>query len=64
MEFVQIRRNHRTVAGELVSLNPWRQWHVIRYGRLVPLIEIKEAASSRDREPVVSDVTIADAGLE
>lgn len=64
MELVQIRKNHRTDNGELVSLNAWRQWHVIRYGRLVSLLEIKEAASSRDRVPVVSDVAIADAGLE
>jgi len=48
LEF-QRRRNHRNSQGEIISLSAWRQWYVLRNGRLVRLNELKDPALARTR---------------
>jgi hypothetical protein len=50
-------------ADKVVSLSAWRQWHVLREGRFVPLVELKDPALARRRgAPVDVDKLFADLG--
>lgn len=40
-------------AGHEVSLSSWRQWHVLRGNRFIPLVELKDPALARHRRPPV-----------
>jgi hypothetical protein len=40
-------------AEKIVSLSAWRQWHVLRDGRFVPLVELKDPALAHRRGPPV-----------
>ena len=42
MSLVQERKNHRNDKGELISLSAWRQWHVVREGKLCSVLELKD----------------------
>jgi hypothetical protein len=42
MKLIQERRNHRNHKGELISLSAWRQWHVVRDGKLCSILELKD----------------------
>jgi hypothetical protein len=45
----QHRANHVDRDGRPVSLNAYRQWHVVRKGDLVPLVDLKDPALARTR---------------
>lgn len=49
MKLVQHRKNHRNHQGELISLSAWRQWHVIRDGKMLSMLELKDPALARKR---------------
>jgi hypothetical protein len=49
MKLIQERKNHRNEKGELVSLSAWRQWFVIRDGKLISMLELKDPALARTR---------------
>jgi hypothetical protein len=49
MQIVQKRLNHRNKDGQLVSLSAWRQWHVVRDGKLVRLFDLKDPALAKRR---------------
>ena len=54
MQIFQRRANHR------VSLSSWRQWHVRRENRLIPLVELKDPALARRRgQPIDADALLA-----
>jgi hypothetical protein len=54
MRFFQERAKHR------VSLSSWRQWHVQRENRLVPLVELKDPALARRRgQTIDTDALLA-----
>jgi len=40
-------------AGHKVSLSSWRQWHVLRDKRLIPLVELKDPELARRRGPPI-----------
>jgi hypothetical protein len=49
MKIVQERENHRNANGEIISLSAWRQWHVLREGKLFSIVELKDPALARKR---------------
>ena len=49
MKLVQERKGHRNSLGELISLSAWRQWYVIRDGKLLSMFELKDPALARRR---------------
>ena len=53
MKQVQEKRNHRNEKGDVISLSAWRQWHVERDGKMVPLDALKspDLAHRRSRIP-------------
>ena len=53
MQSVQRAKKHFNDKGELVSLSAWRQWHVERNGKLVPVFELKDPALARKRGRVL-----------
>jgi hypothetical protein len=59
MKLVQERVGHRNDSGELVSLSAWRQWHVAREGKLVPIVELKDPRLAHTRGRSVSFSTDA-----
>lgn len=60
----QQRRNHRNTDGKIVSLSAWRQWHVERGGKLVPILELKDPELARHRGRISPiDLTLEDLGL-
>jgi hypothetical protein len=62
MRYFQERAEHVNEAGDFVSLSAWRQWHVLRDGRFVPLVELKDPALARrrGRQPVDVDKLFAE----
>lgn len=46
---IQEKRNHRNDRGQIISLSAWRQWHVERAGKLVPVLELKDPALAHKR---------------
>jgi hypothetical protein len=66
MRMVQERKGHRNEKGEIVQLSAFRQWYVVRDGKLVQVGEIKDPALSRRRgrtESLVSNLTAEELGL-
>ncbi|WP_156964499.1 hypothetical protein [Methylocapsa aurea] len=61
MRIVQEAKNHRNDKGEIISLSAWRQWHVIREGRLFSMLDLKDPALARRRG--VRELTLEDLGL-
>lgn len=49
MKIVQEEKDHRNSKGELVSLSAWRQWHVLRDGKFVRILDIKDPFLARRR---------------
>lgn len=49
MHAVQSKLNHRNERGEIISLSAWRQWHVVRSGRLMSMVELKDPSLARKR---------------
>jgi hypothetical protein len=54
MERVLIKVNHRNDEGELISLNAWRQWHVLRNKCLISVGELRDQKLIRKRGRVVA----------
>jgi hypothetical protein len=50
MKLIQERKGHRNAKGELISLSAWRQWHVVRDGKLVSMLELKNPALAHRRK--------------
>jgi hypothetical protein len=66
MKLVQERKHHRNAEGELISLSAWRQWFVIRAGKLVSMLELKDPLLARTRGRQVAnpeDITPEDLRL-
>jgi hypothetical protein len=63
MRLVQEKMNHRNQKGELISLSAWRQWHVHRNGKLMPLIELKDPVRAHRRGRDIPILTLEDLGL-
>lgn len=59
MQAVQTRLNHVNGEGKLVSLSAYRQWHVVRDGKMVPLDHLKDPSQRRRRTPKASTVDVA-----
>lgn len=49
MKTVQKEKRHYNEKGQIVSLSAWRQWHVLRDGRLVSVAELKDPALAHRR---------------
>jgi hypothetical protein len=48
-------------ARHVVSLSSWRQWHVIREKRFIPLVELKDPSRARRRgAPIDTDKLLAE----
>ena len=62
MRLVQERKGHRNAKGEIISLSAWRQWDVVRDGRLFSMFELKHPTLARKRTRR-ADITLADIGL-
>lgn len=58
MHAIQERVGHQNNEGKLVSLSAYRQWHVIRDGKLVSLDELKDPAQKRRRTPKADKVDV------
>jgi hypothetical protein len=64
MKIVQERKNHRNADGQIISLSAWRQWHVLRDGKLLSMVELKDPALARKRgRAAPPDITLEDLGL-
>lgn len=59
MRKVQERLGHVNKDGKLISLSAFRQWHVIRNGRLIPLDDIKDPKLRRTRMRKVDQVDLS-----
>ena len=59
MQAVQVRSNHVNGEGKLVSLSAYRQWHVVRDGKMVPLDRLKDPNQRRHRTAKASIVDVA-----
>jgi hypothetical protein len=57
MHLIQEKLGHRNEKGEIISLSAWRQWHVERGGKLVPVLELKDPALARKRGRAVSHIS-------
>jgi hypothetical protein len=53
MRIVQERIGHRNPHGDFVSLSAWRQWHVWRDERLVPIDKLKDPKLARRRGAMI-----------
>jgi hypothetical protein len=62
MRLVQEQKDHRNQKGEIISLSAWRQWHVVRDGKLLSMLELKDPALARKRGRAT--ITLKDLGLE
>lgn len=49
MHLVQDKLGHRNDKGEIISLSAWRQWHVVRKGQLISMVELKDPSLARKR---------------
>lgn len=49
MVHLQKLKNHVNDKGEIISLSAFRQWHVMRGNKLVPLLELKDPKLARTR---------------
>ena len=60
MEMVLEKLNHRNKEGDLISLNAWRQWHVLRGNQLTPVGELRNPNQIRKRGRIVheTDLTV------
>lgn len=58
MRQVQIRSGHFNARGQIVSLSAYRQWHVVRDGRLIALDELKTPDKKRRRTTKASKVDV------
>ena len=63
MKIIQERKGHRNGQGELISLNAWRQWYVVRDRKFIPLTELKDPTLARKRGRDASNITLEDLGL-
>lgn len=64
MRTAQERKNHRNDKGAIISLSCFRQWYVIRGGKLVRVDELKAPESARRRGRAIStDRTAEELGL-
>ena len=64
MQIWQRKRGDRNSEGHLTSRSAWRQWHVEREGKLVPIEELKDPRLARKRGRVAgADLTLAELGL-
>lgn len=65
MKRAQERKNHRNKLGDLISLSAYRQWHVVRDGKFVPVSELKDPALARKRGHAMAriDATAEELGL-
>jgi hypothetical protein len=67
MRAIQEKKGHRNEVGQIISLSAWRQWHVIRDGKLVPVFELKDPALAHTRSRVlgsrVTNLTLDELGL-
>jgi hypothetical protein len=57
MQMIQEELKHRNKDGQLVSRSAWRQWYVVRDGKLVSLFELKDPAKAKKRGRVVESTT-------
>jgi hypothetical protein len=70
MKIVQERKKHRNSDGEIISLSSWRQWHVVREGKLLRMDELKDPALARKRGRAAPNMqlpplpSLKDLGLE
>ena len=58
MQIIQERVGHKNQLGKLVSLSAYRQWHVVRDGKLVPIDELKDPQKRRRRAAKASKVDV------
>ena len=58
MHTIQERSNHVNNEGKLVSLSAYRQWHVVRDGKMVALDRLKDPDQRRRRTPKASPVDV------
>ena len=63
MQVAQRRLGHRNHKGDLISLSAWRQWYVIRDGKFVRLLELKDPAKARTRGRDATNLTPDALGL-
>lgn len=71
MKIVQERKKHRNADGDIISLSAWRQWHVVRDGKMFSMVELKDPALARKRgrltaaqaTALLKDLTLKDLGL-
>ena len=64
MRAVQERKNHRNDKGQIISLNAYRQWHVRRDGKFIPIERLKDPRLARRRSPRLStEFTAKELGL-
>jgi hypothetical protein len=57
LKIVQQRIGHRNNKGELISLSAWRQWHVIRDGKLNSILELKDPQLARKRGRIMANLS-------
>jgi len=64
MKIVQKQKGHLNDKGQIISHSAWRDWHVLRAGRLVSLFDLKDPALARKRgSHTHSTITLEDLGL-
>lgn len=64
MKSVQKTKGHLNEKGELISHSAWRDWHVLRDGRLLSLFELKDPTLAQKRgRHVRSTLTAEQLGL-
>jgi hypothetical protein len=66
MRLIQEAKNHRNPEGLIVSLNAYRQWHVIRQERFVPIYDLKDPDLARKRggsASFISSLSLEDLGI-
>jgi hypothetical protein len=68
MKDAQIAVGHVDAKGNPISLSAYRQWHVIRGGKLIPLEELKKQGQKRIRRTKVAlidtDALLAELGIK
>lgn len=50
-------------VGHLTSLSAWRQWHVLRDGKLIRLLDLKDPAKAKTRGRLTTTLTAEELGL-
>ncbi len=64
MKAVQTKLKHVNGKGEVISLSAWRQWHVQRGDKLVPVVDLKNPALAKRRGGTLSTpLSLEDLGL-